>query len=127
MKQMISLLLICLILPHTSPAATNTVTERQKKLQEIAKLDAELKALRLKATHEPEVIAARKEADEALRRYYEVLRLKMGQLEPKMKPKINRQVKLRKEVHGGSAGSRAEDYMEASAKKKASPVTSTTP
>jgi hypothetical protein len=118
------LFLLCLLIfgACSHLPAADSVTERQRKLQEIAKLDTELKPLRLQATLEPEVIAARKESDEALRRYYEVLRKKMAELEPKMKTKINRQVKLRKEVHDGSAGSRAEDYMEAAAKKKATAV-----
>lgn len=99
-------------------------TDRQKKLQEIAALDAELKPLRLRAARELEVIAARKEADEALRSYYETLRLKMAQLEPKKRAKINRHVKLRRDVYGGSAGSRAEDFLGASAREKSSKVNS---
>ncbi len=122
-----SLICVCLFSSLPNLHAADTVTERQKKLQEVSKLDAELKPLRIRATTEPEVIAARKEADEALRRYYEIQRVKMGQLDPKMKSKINRHVRLRKEVHGGSAGSRAEDYMEAAAKKRSSTVSTNTP
>ncbi|NJK92727.1 MAG: hypothetical protein HC904_13430 [Blastochloris sp.] len=91
-------------------------------MAEIDKIEAELKPLRVRATRESEVIAARKEADEALRRYYEVLRLKMAQLDPKQKKKIERQVQLRKEIYGGSAGSRAEDLMTKAAEEKSKKV-----
>lgn len=102
-------------------------TDRQKKMQEMERLNVELKPLRIKATRDAEVIAARKAADESLRVYYEVLRKKMVELEPKKKRKIDRHVKLRREIYGGSAGSRAEDLMAAAAKEKAAKLSEVGP
>lgn len=93
-------------------------TERQKKIAEIEKLDLQLKPLRIRATREKEVIAAREKADEALRRYYEALRAAMIRLEPRQKKNIDRQIRLRREVNGGSGGSRAGDYRAAAERDK---------
>jgi len=107
--------------------ANEQPSDRQKKLQEMERLNTELKPLRIRATRDAEVIAARKAADESLRVYYEVLRKKMVELEPKKRSKIERHVRLRKEIYGGSAGSRAEDLMSAAAKEKAAKVSEIKP
>jgi hypothetical protein len=110
--------LLCLaFLACVSPCHA-ALTERQKKLAEIEKLDFQLKPLRIRATREADVIAAREKADEALRRYYEALRAAMIRLEPKQKKNIDRQARLRHEVNGGSGGSRAEDYRAAAEREK---------
>lgn len=89
---------------------TKSSSERQTKLARIESLNEELKPLRIHAMHETDVIKARKASDEALRQYYSTLRAAMARLDPAQKRKIEELVKLRKEVHNGSSGSRAEDY-----------------
>lgn len=102
-------ILIAILFTSVSVIAKE-LTHRQKLQEELEQLKASLKPLREKAYHEPEVIVARKEVDEAFRNYYMVLRKKMKELAPEQTEKIQRMLRLREELFGEHSGSRAEDY-----------------
>jgi len=58
----------------------------------------ELKPLQERAKLEPEVIAARKQLDDAYRAYWESVRAAMIRLEPEKKKLIAREIALRKQL-----------------------------
>ncbi len=111
MKIMITYLFISLLLLTTSHS--EELTERQKLKAELEQINTSLKPLREKAYRESEVIAARKEVDEAFRKYYTVLRKRMAELSPAQAKDIQRLQELRKLLYGEHSGSRAEDYESA--------------
>ena len=100
--------MVCVTLSFSLAIAGES--EKPEKQAELKKLDAELKPIRLQALHDPEVVAARKEVDEAFRRYYAKLADSMKKIDPAATAKIEERQKLAQEIYEGSAGSRAEDY-----------------
>ena len=108
-----SIIRIALIVLGISILPLHAEDARDKRLKELDAIKAELKPLREKAYLESDVIAARRQLDDAYKNYWESVRAAMLRLDPAKKALIKKDIALRKEtgaIRAIPSGSRASDY-----------------